>query len=191
MKFIKFFPAALVCALAASSSVALAANTPVITMPTKVESCSGSWISVVGASCLGVYSGNLNGNANTYKEVNLVLNQWNQTVSSAVASSNYISAITTPKNATSSTIDFSSLLYGDTIIGVHYGKVDSYNNVTVFYKFNAGTTGLDKFTTSLTSASNASLYKTGIAPAVPEPETYAMLLAGLGLVGWMRRRKSA
>lgn len=27
--------------------------------------------------------------------------------------------------------------------------------------------------------------------AVPEPETYAMLLAGLGLVGWARRRKQA
>lgn len=27
--------------------------------------------------------------------------------------------------------------------------------------------------------------------AVPEPETYAMLLAGLGLVGWARRRRQA
>jgi hypothetical protein len=26
---------------------------------------------------------------------------------------------------------------------------------------------------------------------VPEPETYALLLAGLGVVGWVRRRKSA
>lgn len=29
------------------------------------------------------------------------------------------------------------------------------------------------------------------ATAVPEPETYAMLLAGLGLAGWMTRRKSS
>jgi len=27
--------------------------------------------------------------------------------------------------------------------------------------------------------------------AVPEPETYAMLLAGLGLVGFMARRRKA
>jgi len=29
-----------------------------------------------------------------------------------------------------------------------------------------------------------------LTAAVPEPETYAMLLAGLGLVGFMARRKS-
>jgi hypothetical protein len=31
----------------------------------------------------------------------------------------------------------------------------------------------------------------GIAPAVPEPGTYAMLLAGLGMLGWVKRRKKA
>ena len=30
-----------------------------------------------------------------------------------------------------------------------------------------------------------------LAPAVPEPETYAMLLAGLGAVGFMSRRRAA
>jgi hypothetical protein len=29
-----------------------------------------------------------------------------------------------------------------------------------------------------------------IAPAVPEPQTYAMMLAGLGLIGFVRRRKA-
>lgn len=32
---------------------------------------------------------------------------------------------------------------------------------------------------------------TNPTPAVPEPDTYAMLLAGLGLAGWVARRKTA
>ena len=31
----------------------------------------------------------------------------------------------------------------------------------------------------------------GVLPAVPEPETYAMLLAGLGLMGCVARRKKS
>jgi hypothetical protein len=30
---------------------------------------------------------------------------------------------------------------------------------------------------------------TSLTPAVPEPETYAMLLAGLGMLGWRRKRR--
>ena len=29
----------------------------------------------------------------------------------------------------------------------------------------------------------------GVPPAVPEPETYALLIAGLGAVGWAARRR--
>ena len=35
----------------------------------------------------------------------------------------------------------------------------------------------------------AYMYFTNFSPAVPEPETYAMMLVGLGLLGWMTRRK--
>jgi hypothetical protein len=29
-----------------------------------------------------------------------------------------------------------------------------------------------------------------VAPPIPEPETYALMLAGLGLVGWAARRRA-
>jgi hypothetical protein len=42
----------------------------------------------------------------------------------------------------------------------------------------------------LTNTSNLSNYR-AFTSAVPEPETYGMLLAGLGLVGFLARRRKA
>ncbi len=44
--------------------------------------------------------------------------------------------------------------------------------------------------TGVTSGSLGGIYSGSIAAAVPEPETYAMLLAGLGLMGAVVRRRS-
>ncbi|MBV6321578.1 PEP-CTERM sorting domain-containing protein [Duganella sp. HSC-15S17] len=85
------------------------------------------------------------------------------------------------------TYDFPQLLTGDVIVGLHFGNGGTTGNGTAFYEFNAGS-GVDKFYTSLQASSNAGLYK--IAP-VPEPTTYAMLAAGLGLVGVIARRRKA
>ena len=166
--------AALVLSLSAGN--AMASITPVL-------ACSGSDISVAGASCLGFYSGNLNGNAPSLAAVNTALGTWHLNLTEAVDAGHMISSLT------GNTINFTQQLYGDTIIGVHYGNVNGSNNVTAFYRFDAGTTGIDAFTTSFASLSNATLYRTGVATTVPEPETYAMLLAGLGLVGVVARRR--
>ena len=104
--------------------------------------------------------------------------------------------------------DFTQLLYGDTIIGIHFGDGaplfkeaqyhPEFNGVgggTAFYRFDAGQTGLDTvvFADYLAQASSgATLYRTGDAPItspIPEPETYALMLAGLGMLGFMARRR--
>jgi hypothetical protein len=44
--------------------------------------------------------------------------------------------------------------------------------------------------TAITNGGDGGIYSGAIAAAVPEPETYAMLLAGLGLMGAVVRRRS-
>jgi len=163
--------------------------------------CSGASIEVIVAgksvpvTCLGYFDGNLNGNATTWKTVSTDLTPWSVKLTAAAPSSNMLGDL---KGAT--TFDFGKTLYGDTVIGVHYGviKVGSgkdatnYNDVTAFYRLDAGTEGLLKIINNIDSISNATLYRSGVMAPVPEPETYAMLLAGLGMVGLIaRRRKQA
>lgn len=97
------------------------------------------------------------------------------------------------------TIDFSTLLFGETIIGVHYGNGDGSpgnpdgpvkgdGDDTAFYKFDAGATGLDTFTLNYGASSNVRLYKTGVG-AVPEPAAWMLMLLGMTGVGFAMRRK--
>lgn len=162
-------------------------STPVI-----AAACAASDISITGASCIGFISGNLNGNSLSLTAVNNNLGAWGVHLSSPVAGSLMLSGLK------GNTINFGQQLYGDTIVGMHYGNVidalgHKSNDVTAFYRFDAGNgAGVDLFTTKYGSLSNATLYSTGAAPMlapVPEADTYAMLLAGLGLMGFVARRR--
>ncbi|MYM70260.1 PEP-CTERM sorting domain-containing protein [Pseudoduganella sp. FT55W] len=86
------------------------------------------------------------------------------------------------------TLTFSQALYGVTVIGLHIGGGSDGNvkESSAFFKFDAGTTGIHSVDTRFTSLSNGGLYLTS---AVPEPETYGMLLAGIGLIGVLARRR--
>ncbi len=90
-------------------------------------------------------------------------------------------------------INFATLLFGETIIGVHYGNGGGSPGAgdgddTAFYKFNAGFTGLDTFKLNYGASSSVRLYKTGVG-AVPEPATWMFMLLGMAGVGFSMRRK--
>lgn len=166
-------------------------TTPVITVPAPATACGASHISVAGASCIGFISGNLNGNKPSLTEINDNLSVWGVHLTAAVAPTSMLSGLT------GNTVNFGQQLYGDTIVSIHYGNVtdvlgNKLNNVTAFYRFDAGQgAGMDTFTTNFGSSSNATLFSTGTAvtTAVPEAETYAMMIAGLGLMGVVARRR--
>lgn len=81
------------------------------------------------------------------------------------------------------------LMTGITIFGIHFGGGSVLGNATAFYKFDAGQgTSLIPFDTK--GSSGWVLYQTGGGgDVVPEPATWAMLLAGFGLTGFALRRR--
>jgi len=79
------------------------------------------------------------------------------------------------------------LMTGETIFGIHFGKGSVLGNVTAFYKFNAGA-GTTEIPFATQGSSGFVLYQTG--GTVPEPATWALLIAGFGLVGVAARRRA-
>lgn len=68
-------------------------------------------------------------------------------------------------------------------------------NLTPEFRGFGDTSGFDKmvFTNSYTGDGNGFFaiddMRIAVAPAIPEPETYAMMLTGIGLIGFMSRRR--
>lgn len=71
-----------------------------------------------------------------------------------------------------------------TVGGVFYG--DLYTQLTVNFGGALASNREFQFTAD---TDNASAATGGITPGIPEPETYALMLAGLGAVGYMARRR--
>lgn len=175
------------------TSIALAAAaigfaSPSFAAITPANTCSFADVSGTGVTvtnCSGYYTGNLN-NAADFPDVKALLEDVfvppPLTLGSAIIEQVDVSSGTG--------FNFVTPVSGDTVIGVHWGG-GAGGGDTAFYRITlgAGFTGFDIATTNPNrdrgGISNVALYVT----AVPEPETYALMLAGLGIVGFMVRRR--
>jgi hypothetical protein len=88
-------------------------------------------------------------------------------------------------------LDFGQELYGETIIGIHFGNGSGVGNSTGFFEFNF-TSPVNGISLNIPGSSGVVLYLTQTPPpppsSVPEPATWAMMLLGFGAAGVAMRR---
>jgi|CXWL01.1.fsa_nt_gi hypothetical protein len=159
--------------------------------------CGPTDITPAASACRGWYQGNLNsGNATDKADSATALNALLGVASYTGPTLSWLENF----NVSGNTVNFTNALFGDTVVSFHVGAAVGavggvgYNG-TAFFRFDAGNFagGLDTFSFNRAGLSNARLYYTGkyVPPAVPEPATWAMMLFGLGFVGFTLRRRAA
>ena len=178
---------ALALTSAAAGLVAIAAPTAASAAHV-VYVCDPTLVTPNASDCSGYYDGNLLGGSATKIEL--------QKQAIADLDSDFVfdgdwGAVEGTKILTLSggnMLDFGMMLYGETIIAAHFGNVAGpAGNVTAFYLFDFGTTGVSSITLNNTQGfSNAVLYTTG-AGAVPEPAVWMLLILAFGGIGFAMR----
>lgn len=155
--------------------------------------CKATDVSPTASACKGWYKGNLLDfgktgpkNSQSYK------NQLD--AMAALASLGFSwNGMTVIQNLgsisnTGGTIDFTGFLSGKTVIGIHRGNSgDKSGSSTAFFLWN-NLKPTDKITLNLGGLSSSNLYLTTFSQ-VPEPATWMLMIAGVGLVGWQLRRR--
>jgi hypothetical protein len=177
--------ATLSLAAAAISMPAPASARPHQNIVVSPPACTGflSDFSVAASSCYGFVSGNvLDNNDNAIQDTAVTdLGGTYTTFNDYTKIDNF-----------GSTLNFGTVLFGPTIIGIHFGAGQGGPGVngTAFFYFDF-TSPTQWITTTLGATSDAVLYETGVAPSVPEPATWAMMLLGFLGVGFAIRRRRA
>lgn len=169
----------------ATVALALAFAAPASAAPGATPSCGPGDLSGVGfIGCVGYSTGNLiSGNANDMALSDGFLAGLGLSGSGGT----WLEKIDDLNGST--TINFATPLSGITYFGIHRGGAGNGGQGTAFYKIDAGAR-LDFFGYDVGGSSNAALYSVSVT-AVPEPESYLMLLADVVGIGAMARRRRA
>lgn len=186
---------ALIAGSAAVASLALpGAAQAVVTVVGPVvagqDSCTNFTFSVAIISCAGGYGGNLlQGSVTNSNDLAALV------ALGAPNTGTFVGPKLEGLNAVTGVIDFSTLMTGISVFGIHAGGAGGTNS-TFFFRFDAGA-GVDVITitgragANNSGLSNSALFATGGVGAVPEPSTWAMMLIGFGAVGFSMRRRRA
>lgn len=172
----------LLLALAGSSAMVLSASPASAAAVLGSTLCATTNVTPGAVSCGGWYQGNLNsGNATSLADEASIIN--------GLLGTTYTGTTLPFVDLTSfagSTITFAALT-APTVLGVHVGAANGAGGIgydgTAFFLLNTGTSSV---TLNVPGLSNARLFSVA---AVPEASTWAMMLLGLGGIGFMLRRK--
>jgi len=166
-------------------------------LPAWAEDCNDTtWSALAATECRGSFGGNINGSSSETAFLNTT---WSSLVGGSFT---YLGKSDdggngpftgNPQVDTNGTLTFDAPMSGWFVIGLKASNQFSY------YLFDA-TSPVSSLTFSSTSGvaengndmpqnlSHGNLYAFGVTP-VPEPETYALMMAGLAAVGWLSRRR--
>lgn len=172
-------------AAAATFAAAAPAQAAISPTPTKTVQCLASQVSPTASTCSGWWAGNL------LPEGGPITNQAKYALAQLGFNWDKVTIIQKIDAGNSAgIIDFTGILSGKTIIGVHRGgngTAGDPGNATAFFKWD-NLAPTDKVQLNLSGLSSQTLYITTFA-AVPEPATWLLMIAGVGLVGWQLRRR--